>query len=84
MLFLSLLLPHSKSTFTIVGCKPQPTYTGIESMFSMIVLLITDTEFQLLYILFWGGAAATTLVFIFQNGPEFVDNPRLKQRTKGV
>jgi hypothetical protein len=41
-----------------------------------------DSGFQLLYIVFWGGAVVATLVGICQNGPEFVNNPRLMQGLK--
>ena len=51
-------------------------------MFLVQLQLPAGSDFQLLYIVFWGGAAVATLVAICQNGPEFVDNPRLMKRLK--
>ncbi len=39
-----------------------------------------DPKWQLIYVLFWGVIVCTVLLYVYKNGPHFVNHPRLVNR----
>ena len=45
---------------------------------------IADPYWQLLYIVFWGLFIVVVMFYVYRNGPEFIDTPKLVHTDKKV
>ena len=48
-------------------------------LFILFFLFLADPFYQTLYLLFWGLLIIACSVFLYKNGPDFVDSPKLVQ-----
>ena len=59
------------------------TYACCLSLFLYLIILfflfLADPFYQTLYLLFWGLLIIACSVFLYKNGPDFVDSPKLVQ-----
>ena len=45
----------------------------------LLFLFLADPVSQIIYIIFWGLIIIACIIYVYRNGPDFVDSPKLVQ-----
>jgi hypothetical protein len=71
--------PLQRTSSWLVRILPLVLLLGVSMLLICLIIPTTNPVYQLLYVIFWSLLIILCIIYVYLNGPQFVDSPKLVQ-----